>query len=194
MYVYTAGSPGTFSGFGAMSWANATAPARVAEIQKAISLVKEKAPAALPLLYGALSHAQQAIASPEGAALLRQAEVGYRGAAITAERAGVFLPELKNLEPPAPKEEPTKASVPLKVTEGPPVPAMPAAGQDLVERGKVMLLTQYGPLQGWQWIAGAGAAVVAISLAQKIIKFAVIGGALAGGALIVGKASGVKLS
>jgi hypothetical protein len=188
MYTYAAGSPGTFHGMGnlgAMSWANAIAPARLQEANAALAMVQEKAPAALPLLYQAVTLAQQAVSSADATSLLKQAEVAYRGAAVTAARAGVKLPELKHFPPPKKAED---ASSPVNTARHlPGVPPRIAEGRDWSVRVAEFAQRKYGPYQTWEWALGAGGIVLGISLALKVAKYALIGGAVAGGALVAGK-------
>ena len=128
------------------------------------------------------------MAAPDVArAVLQQAAVSYRSAGVTAALSNVAfapLPALSAVAAVAPPTAPPTPRVPG---------AQPSAG-DTWAQAQAFLQQQYGPLKAWQWAAVAGGGILVVSMAYKLAKYALLGGALAGGALLVSKVGGMKLS
>jgi len=75
----------------------------------------------------------------------------------------------------------TKAFAPGPSEQGPP----PAPGAPALTQAEYYLRRPLGGRPTWHWVVGGGAALVAASMAYKLAKFALVGGAVAGGALLV---------
>lgn len=206
---YAAGSPGTFAGpptagFGALAPAATRAPIRLAEIAAALKLV-----GAYPAIQNVLRNAQSqaAIGTEPSVAyaeqLYMQAHALARTAGITlaypkdltvasasasdatasaiTKSVAAITDALKAGLAPA---KPTGGALPPPsegvawFTGGAPGWSPESEGLD-ISSPMLPFMRPVGPLRVWQWLALGGVASVALGVAAKATRFAVIGGTVA---------------
>ena len=203
MYAYAAGSRGTFGapslGFGALAPASARGPIRLNEIKTALARV-----AAYPPIVGLLLTAQSAVAqmtetqvaygeklymqahalaSAAGApiALLRDLTVAPADTTpVLRETAGTITSILDTIRgvfqvPATPSQPAPPSTTPVDWLKG-------APGSGVAQDLRGVLERPVGPLPLWQWVALGGAGLVAVGVATKMMRWAMVGGLAAAGA------------
>jgi len=212
MSYYAAGSPRTLQGFGlhgfgALVPAATRGPIRASEIQAALART-----AGYPPIQGILQNALASVNTLTEAGVAK-GESLYVQAAALAKQAGASIAPLRDLSATASASDQVAATItksvqavqnalqaglqPVAPTGAVPPPSTwgvswfpggpPAAGVNAGPLGP--FFQPIGPLRVWQWLALGGIASVALGVAAKATRFAVIGGTVAAGA--VGVASWV---
>lgn len=204
---------GGFVGFGAQAPASARAPIRAAEAAAALKLPGGQYTATAALLNTAISYYNSAMAAADdrhAEAWVTTGEQKYMVAYATAQLAGTPLPLPKNLTVTATGSAAAAATTstitaltdaikgalqsPATPTTGAAAPATPPVGWFATPQGQraegvdersplIHFLRPIGPLRVWQWLALGGVASVALGVASRVTRVAVIGGAVAAGAL-----------
>jgi hypothetical protein len=205
MYTYGAGSPGTYAGFGAV------APLHhlVAHINAQFARVPGR-----PTLISALNNALGAAAAGDES----RTRSLYAHAQVLAKGQGFDLPHLpartviSDTAAPAATGGGWAAAINKAVADAAAATAIQASDRTVQPQPRgdapgvswvppehratysdiwAFARRDVGPLEVWQWGVAAGGVLIAASVAMKVLKYGLIGGAVAGGALLAGKAGGL---
>ncbi len=194
----------------------AVANTHIVVVQQALGIAQ--ADPAKSLLLSALSQLQQSLSQTSGgaASLIAAAEATYKKAQAAAASAGTPIPPWGGGQP-APTTSQEWAAGTTSVLQnissslarifvgggtpvGPPQTPQPTGGTPYaatggppgyrapVQTSAGVLSQRIGPFTVGQWAIGGGVGLLAVALMRNVVKLAVVGGAVAGGAWLLNQA------